>query len=147
MLFTACFYHVLFWRYLNMTSMVSFFVRHFASISKFEWFEQPCKVIPVMGHNVIRHSCIRWKWPFFGKKNITQNGKKVLNSAKTYDSLIKWKVLKAYILIYLCIYVIFFSFWAWPMQISFLTRSWGQKYKFLEVIPFFLELLDCNTIY
>ena len=39
-LFTAFFYHFLFLRYL----ISSLTVKHSASISKFEWFEQPCVV-------------------------------------------------------------------------------------------------------
>ena len=39
--FTACFYHFLFWGYLNSSMYEKVFVRHAAPISKFKWFEQP----------------------------------------------------------------------------------------------------------
>ena len=39
-LFATCFYHFLFWRYLNSSMTCVFFINS-AAISRFDWFEQP----------------------------------------------------------------------------------------------------------
>ena len=63
-LFTACFYHFLFWRYLN-SSMTSFSSDILLpSISKFKWFEQPRQRPPITPSNNLENkilSDIYWR--------------------------------------------------------------------------------------
>ena len=59
-----------------------------------------CKVMVMTTRfRFARHSCYDWKWPFLAKKNHTKQ-KNIHNSAKTYDTLINKKFVKAYDLVF-----------------------------------------------
>ena len=94
-----------------------------------------------------KNSCFSWKWPFFDKKHHTKF-KKIHNSAKTYDNLVKWKDSESWWFAFVISakkYV--FHFGRGPCWPLFNAKLGPQKAIFRGFTKFFSELLDCNRSY